>query len=201
MKKFIVVILVLLMISCTFNNTKINNYKNPRKALLVVDMQADYIGENGKYTIEKSQIENLVKTTNNIIDEFHNNNDKVIYLRNIFRKNDFKNRFRNYAVVEGTPGTEIDPAINIASEYVFDKYSPNAFTNTDFENFLIQNQINELYFYGVMADQCVYQTALAAFKKGYTVNYYINAVGSSSVENIEKATKKLSRKGINIVEY
>jgi len=52
-----------------------------------------------------------------------------------------------------------------------------------------------------MADQCVYQTALAAFKKSYTVNYYVNAVGSSSIENIEKAAKKLSNKGINIVEY
>jgi len=132
MKKFIVVIVVLFLISCASNNTRLDNYENPRKALLVVDMQTDYIGEDGKYTIEKAQIENLVKTTNKIIEEFHNNNDKVIYLRNIFRKNDFRNRFRNYAVVEGTPGVEIDPAINIVSEYIFDKYSPNAFTNTDF---------------------------------------------------------------------
>jgi nicotinamidase-related amidase len=187
--------------SCnSFDETiKTGNYDNPQKALLVIDMQFDYLDENGKYPIEKSQINDLIETINNIIVDFNEKDYQIIYLRNIFRKNDLRNVFRNFAVVEGTAGAEIDPRINIISDNIFDKYTPNAFSNQTFENFLIENQIKELYVCGVMADQCVYETALGAFDRNYTVNYLSKAVGSSSVKNIDKAIVKLRKKGINIV--
>ena len=181
--------IILFVFSCKTSDAKINYSGNHQRALLVIDMQIDYIGENGKFTIEKNQIENLIKTTNRIINEFQMNNYKIIYLRNMFRENDIKNRFRNFAAIEGTLGIEIDPRINIASEYVFDKYTPTAFSNTSFENFLMENQISELFLCGVMADQCVYETAISANKK--VVNYYANAVGSISAGNIEKSNKKI----------
>jgi nicotinamidase-related amidase len=187
---------------CSLDETiKISNYDIPQKALLVIDMQIDYIDENGKFPIEKSQINSLIETVNNIIGDFHSNNYQIIYIRNIFRRNDIKNIFRNFAVVEGTAGAKIDPRINILSDNIFDKYTPSAFSNKRFENFLINNLINELYVCGVMADECVYETALSAFNSGYTVNYYANAVGSSSIKNIENAIEKLRNKGINIIEY
>jgi nicotinamidase-related amidase len=201
MKKMVFAVLVLSIISCKSSDIRIIDYVNPQKALLVIDMQIDYIGENGKFTIENNQIENLIEITNTIIDDYYNNNYKVIYFRNIFRKNDFRNIFNNYAAIEGTSGTEIDPRINIVSDYIFDKYSPTAFSNIEFEKLLIENQINELFLCGVMADQCVYETAISAHNKGYNVNYFSNAVGSLSVRDIEKAIKKLKKKGINIIEY
>ena len=194
------VLLFLAFSCCSLDETiRIGNYDNPQKALLVIDMQIDYIDENGKLPIEKSQINSLIETINNIIVD--SNDYQIIYMRNIFRKNDIKNIFRNFAVVEGTAGAEIDPRINVVSDNIFDKYTPSAFSNKRFENFLINNQINELYVCGVMADECVYETALSAYNSGYIVNYYANAVGSSSVRNIEKAIEKLRKKGINIIEY
>jgi nicotinamidase-related amidase len=187
---------------CGLDKTiKIGNYDNPQKALLVIDMQIDYIDENGKFPIERGQINNLIETVNNIIAEFNDNDYQIIYIRRLFRKNDIKNIFRNFAVIKGTTGAEIDPRINIVSDDIFDKYTPSAFPNKRFENFLISNQINELYVCGVMADECVYETALSAFNSGYIVNYCANAVGSSSVKNIENAIEKLRKKGINIIEY
>lgn len=201
MKYSVLVVIILSIISCKSNNVRINDYENPQKALLVIDMQIDYIDENGKLPIEISQINNLVITINNIIDDFDKKNYKIIYLRRIFPKNDFRNRANNYAVVEGTSGIEIDPRIKIVSVFIFDKYASSSFTNLDFENFLIENQINELFLCGVMADECVYETALSALGRGYTVNYYANAVGSSSIRNIEKAIRKLNKRGVNIIEY
>lgn len=199
--KIVLILLVLSIFSCKSNNLRINDYGNPNKALLVIDMQIDYIRENGKFTIENKQIENLINITNKIIDDYYKDNYKIIYLRNIFKETDFKNRFRNYAIIEGSLGIEIDPRINIVSKYVYDKYTPDAFSNINFENFLIENQINELSLCGFMADQCVYRTAISAYNKGYIVNYFENAVGSSNVRNIENAIKKLSKKGINIIKY
>jgi nicotinamidase-related amidase len=201
MKNMAFMIFLFSLISCVSNNKKIGYYSNPQKALLVIDMQIDYIDENGKFPIEINQINNLVNITNEIIEYSHTNNYRIIYLRNVFRENDFRNRFRNYAVMEGTMGVEIDPKICILSENIFNKYTPSAFSNKDFEYFLINNQINELYLCGVMADECVYETALTAFNKGYIVNCYGNAVGSSSIKNIEIAITKLKNKGINIIKY
>ena len=199
---FLIVPLFAIISCCSLDEiTKIGDYEYPQKAILVIDMQIDYIDENGKFPIERRQIDNLIETVNNIIVDFNDNDYQIIYIRNIFRKNDIKNIFRNFAVVEGTAGAAIDPRINTVSDNIFDKYTPNAFSNKRFENFLIRNQINELYVCGVMADECVYETALGAFDRNYTVNYISNAVGSSSVKNIENATEKLRNKGINIVEY
>jgi len=197
-----ILVLVFIAISCASTNAvKIGDYENPQKALLVIDTQIDYIGENAKLPIEKNQINNLIITINNIIDECHKNNYKIIYTRRVFKENDIKNRFNNYAAVEGTSGVEIDPRINIVTENIFDKYAPSAFSNIDFENYLIHYQINELYLCGVMADECVYETALEAFNRGYIVNYYANAVGSLNDGKIENAIRKLGKKGINIIKY
>jgi len=61
------VIISISLASCASNIKMIDNYKNPQKALLVIDMQIDYIDEHGKLPIEISQINNLVITINNII--------------------------------------------------------------------------------------------------------------------------------------
>jgi nicotinamidase-related amidase len=201
MKYLWFILLTFSVISCTSNIVKIDNYDNPKKALLVIDMQIDYIGENARYSVENSQIDNLIGITNEIIEYSNQNNFSIIYLRRIFRENDWHNIFNNHAAIEGTIGVEIDPRINIVSENIFDKYTASAFSNKDFKNYLIQNQINELYLCGVMADQCVYETALDAFNEGYIVSYYANAVGSTSIKKIENAVRKLGNRGINIVKW
>jgi nicotinamidase-related amidase len=53
-------------------------------------------------------------------------------------------------------------------------------SNNDPKNLLVQNQINELFLCGVMADvnECVGQTALDALNNSYTVNFFGNAYPS-----------------------
>jgi len=204
LKNLVVIASLLSIVSCGLNDkniTKIGNYDNPQKALLVMDMQIDFIDENGKFPIEKNQINDLIAIINHTIDDFHKNDYEIIYIRNIFNKNDKNNKYRNYSGIEGTSGIEIDPRINIVSENIFTKNSSNAFTNKDFENYLIQRKINELYLCGVMADVCVYETSLGAFNRNYKVNYISNAVGAISAKDIEKTIQKLKKKGINIIEY
>ncbi|MDR2599542.1 MAG: cysteine hydrolase [Oscillospiraceae bacterium] len=199
-KIFSCVALLFYLSSCASGTTKIEYYQNPQKVLLVIDMQIDYLTEDGKYPIEISQMDNLITTVNEIINEFHNNDIKVIYFRNIFT-NTFLRTLFNFPVIEGTPGVEIDSRINIVSEYIFDKYSGSAFSNIEFEDFLIQNQINELYLVGVAADECVYDTALAGLKRGYIVNFYANAVGAKNDRNIDRAISRINEKGANIVYH
>ena len=185
MKNMVLVVLLFSLVSCISNDIKIGSYINPQKTLLVIDMQIDYVDKNGRFPIEISQIDNLIETINIIIDDFHRSNYKIVYVRNNFKKNDIKNIFRNYAVIEGTFGVEINPKVSIVSENIFNKYSPSAFSNNDLENYLIHNQINEVFLCGVMADvnECVGQTALDALNRGHMVNYIGNAVVACNIRN------------------
>jgi nicotinamidase-related amidase len=97
------------LVSCVTRGKKIDNYSNPQKDLLVIDMQIDYIDEKRKFPIEIGQINNLIETINMIIDDFQKNNYIIIYVRNNFRKNGIRNIFRNYEVIEGTSGADIHP--------------------------------------------------------------------------------------------
>lgn len=199
LKKIILLCFVpVIVVSCS--TQRIANYNNPQKALVVMDMQLDFLGENPKMPIE-NQVEDLIKTVNDIIEDFNSKGYEIIYIRSAFSKNDIANSFRNKAAIEGTTGIEIDPRINIVSENIFDKKHSSAFSNKDFENYLIKNQINELYIIGLMAEGCVYKTAISGLDRKYAVNFIENAVGVWKMKNFEPTKEKLSKKGANIITY
>ena len=199
-KIFTFFVIVIAFTSCSTNEVKKSNFENSQKALLVMDMQVDLIDENGKFPIEKSQINSLIEKVNSIINDYYSNDYIIIYIRNIVKKGNIKNIFLNNATKEGTSGIEIDPRINIVSENIFDKYKGSALSNESFNNFLKNNKIGELYLCGVMANGCVYRTSLDAFKRGYNVNYISNAVGARNEKDIESTIVRLRKKGINIIE-
>jgi nicotinamidase-related amidase len=200
MKKVILLCLVsVIVVSC--NAQQIANYNNPQKALVVMDMQLDFLGENAKLPTENST-ENLIEAVNQIIDDYNSDGYKIIYIKNAYSKYYIANFFRKDKVaVKGTAGTEFDPRVKIVSDNIFEKNRPSAFTNKDFENFLIENQINELFFVGLMAEGCVSKTALEGLDKKYTVNFIENAVGVWKMKNLEPTKEKLNKKGAKIITY
>ena len=199
LKKIILLCLMsVIVVSC--NTQRIADYNNPQKALVVMDMQLDFLGENPKMPIE-NQIEDLIKNANDIIEDFHSKGYEIIYIRSVFSKYDIANFFRNKAAVEGTTGIEIDPRIHIVSENIFDKKRSSAFSNKDFDDYLINNQVNELYILGLMAEGCVYKTAISGLNREYVVHFIENAVGIWKMKNFEPIKEKLNKKGANIIKY
>ena len=199
LKKIILLCLVsMIVMSCSIK--QVANYNNPQKALLVVDMQLDFLGENAKMPIE-NQVEDLIQTVNCIIDDYNSKGYKIIYINNAFSKYDIANFFRNKASIKGTAGAEIDPRIKIVSENIFEKKRSSAFSNKDFEEYLINNQINELYMTGLMAEGCVYKTAISGLDRKYTINYIENAVGVWKMKNLEPTKEKLNKKGAKVIIY
>ena len=198
--KKIIPLCLLFIIAFSCSNKHIADYNNPQKALVVMDMQLDFLGENAKMPIE-NQAEDLIQTVNSIIDDYDSKGYKIIYIKNVFSKYSIANFFRNKAAIEGTTGIEIDPRVKIVSENIFEKKRSSAFSNKDFENYLIENQINELYITGLMAEGCVYKTAVEGLDKKYIVNYIENAVGIWKMENLEPTKEKLTKKGARILSY
>jgi|GEM_PF-6768616 len=170
-----------------------------KKALMVIDMQVDFTEENGKFPVEKCQINNLIPAVNDLIDEFDQNNNEIIYVWNIFKKEDETNQYRNYSGIEGTDGVKINPKIKVISKNIFEKFAPSAFSNETLQIFLDKNEITELFICGVMAECCVLRTALDAVSRNFKVNYISKAVGALNLNKIDEIITKLKNNGVNII--
>jgi len=175
--------------------------ESTKTVLLVMDMQEDFLGEKAKMPIKKEQIPAVTAVVNSLIDEFEKNGQQIIYIKSEFPKIALGNRIRHHAAIVGSPGTNIYGKIRISGEIIFSKKKPNAFSNPDFEKYLVDNQVSQLVITGVYADQCVLDTALGALDRKYQVKFVRNGVGSSSEEAVNKACEKVKKRGAEVIEY
>lgn len=175
--------------------------ESPKTALLVLDMQEDFLGEKAKMPISKEQIPAITAVVNSLIDEFERNGQPIIYIKSEFPKIAIGNRIRHHAAIVGSPGTDIYRKIRISGNVILSKKTPNAFSNPEFEKYLAANQINQLVITGVYADHCVLTTALEALDRKYRVKFVKNGVGSRSEKAVNKACEKVQKKGAEVIEY
>jgi nicotinamidase-related amidase len=204
MKRLVIAIsLLIFFMGCSFaaQGSNIPKYENPKTVLLVMDMQEDFLGENAKMPINKEQIPAITAVVNSLIDEFERNGQQIIYVKSEFPKIAIGNRIRHHAAIKGSPGTTIYGKIRISGNIIFSKKEPDAFSNPEFEKYLVANQVNQLVITGVYADQCVLDTALAALDRKYQVKFVRNGVGSSSEQAVNKACEKVKKRGAEVIEY
>lgn len=176
----------------------IETYAEPGKALLVIDVQKDFTAEGARMPVDPDQVEGMLYAINAVAANFEKNGDTVVYIRNVFPRNDIGNLFRRSAAVAGSPGVEFDDRLMVVSDLVFDKSRPDAFSNKKLESLLIAKQISEIIVTGVFADQCVYWTSRGALNRGYKVSFLRDAVAGKSSKGIDKAVCSLERRGATI---
>ena len=204
MKRLILVVPLFIMLtgfSFATKGSAIATYKNPTTALLVLDMQEDFLGENARLPIDKEQIPAITAVVNSLIDEFERDGKPIIYVKSEFPKKALGNRIRHHAAIEGSPGANIFGKIRISGSAIFSKKEPDAFSNQGFEQYLVANQVNELVITGVYADECVLYTTLGALNRRYHVKYVRNGVGSSSEKAVNRASETVKEKGAEVIEY
>lgn len=192
-------ILPMLFASCASRGTPIAAYDSPRKALLVMDMQRDFLAADARMPIAPEQVEPLLETVNELIERSAREGVLVVYIRNRFDRGDPGNLFRNGAAVRGSEGAELDPRLLVVEGPVLDKKAPDAFSNRELDDLLAAARVNDVTITGVFADQCCYYTALAALNRGYAVRYHAGAVGAANAGNIAKAAASLEKKGAVII--
>ncbi len=171
---------------------KISKYANPRKALLVIDVQEDYTGP-GRQPVLFKGAETQIATINMLIGNAPKSGMEVIYIRQIF-DNNFITRHFVGRTIEGQPGTELDSRIWMINQNDFTKRISDAFSNPLLDEFLIRNQIDELYLTGLDAAYCVYYTALGALNRGYKVTVVKDAIMTR--KDMSDVLKRYEKKGI-----
>jgi nicotinamidase/pyrazinamidase len=181
---------------------KIGKYGNPKKALVVIDIQEDYTGTTAKPSSRYKNSDKFIATVNGVIKEAPENNMVVVYTKQEF--DDFQGRmlskiFLDGVAIKGEPGTEIDKRISIVSDNIFAKSRGDSFSNVKFEAFLIKNQVDELYLAGLDAQYCIYDTARGALNRGYKVNIITDGILLGAKEKWNSLMEKYKKNGIRLI--
>lgn len=165
------------------------------KALLVIDMQNISVGENHADCFKYNN-QQLINEVNKAIND--NQDSLIVYIRNIMKKN-LVNKFAPFEAYEGTEEVELVKELNLVSDYVFDKYAGDAFSNAALNSFLKEKDVTEIEVVGVDGGGCVALTALGAIKHGYKVIVNTKAIGTTFEKNKEKLFGKLTKQGATFV--
>lgn len=168
-------------------------------ALLVLDLQVDFVDPAGRLPISRDQISPVLAAANRAI-AAANGHLAVAYIGNEYGFWDIPgNWFRRGAAMKSSFGSALDPLVTrIAGAPYFAKHRGDAFSNDALELFLVSNDIERVVLAGVYADACIYCTARSAINRGYRVTVLADAVGAASDEDRRAALRSLSRLGVEV---
>jgi nicotinamidase-related amidase len=167
-----------------------------RKALLVIDAQEDFIGEQrNKKKFNYEDVDELINNINDKITTYEKNGQEVIYIANVLPNNFFYKKFFPYGIA-GSKGAKFDKRIKIVSENYFEKHVGNAFENDNLVKFIKENGIEKVELAGVDGTLCVFKTAKGGRKIGLTVSILSDSVGTVNPEKFIKISAKLKTLGV-----
>ena len=158
------------------------------KALLVIDMQEEYVGENRNRKRFTYQSDILIPRINQRILEFDNAGNLVVYVINRFFYQ--TNKYIPRLVTE----------LNIDSNEIFEKNRASCFSNHKLRQFLSDNNVTEIEMVGVDGNYCIAASALAARKSGLSVIVNHQCIGVANIGKLRKTLSRLEKAGVTIRE-
>ncbi len=162
-----------------------------KTALLVIDMQNDYLWENRKKPFSYDTA-CLTASVNELIHRHR----LVVYIRHIIQNLPTNRLLFGYSIA-GTEGAELYGGLDIVSDHCFDKYFGDAFTNRHLREFLEKQGVETVHLCGLDECGCVAATALGAVKRG--MKAVILRKGTATVlpaAKVSRAREKLRRAGV-----
>ncbi len=169
-----------------------------KKALIVIDMQNDYLYEKRKDRFAYNTAE-LVKKVNELIYEYKDSGCDVIYIRHIIQNLPTNRLLFGYSLA-GTEGAELYSGLDVVSEYVFDKLLGDALSNKALLKLIKEKEYESLCLCGLDECGCVTSTALGAAKRGVKAEIIRKGIATVfSERKVAKARKKLQKAGVNYI--
>ena len=169
-----------------------------KKALIVIDMQNDYLWEKRKPTFAYDT-KQLTSDVNALIHKYDDGGSDVIYIRHLIQNLPTNRLLFGYSIA-GTEGAELYSGVDIVSEHCFDKLFGDAFTNKDLLQLVREKAYDEVHLCGLDECGCVTATALGAAKRGIAAK--IIRGGTATVfpeKKVSKAHRKLDAAGIEFI--
>jgi nicotinamidase-related amidase len=157
--------------------------RGKKHCVVIIDMLNDFIDEKGALLCKNGQ--RIVPKIRELVDFSHNQNIQVVHVQEAHRKNDRDFRVRPVHAIKGTWGSEFIPELQPEEDkgdYVVQKRRHSAFSYTDFDLFLREEEIDTVVLTGVWTNVCVRSTASDALYHGYNVICISDATDSQTDE-------------------
>jgi nicotinamidase/pyrazinamidase len=155
-----------------------------KRCLLVVDLQNDFC-PGGALAVAGG--DEIIPAINRIMAGF----DLVVASRDMHPAG--SRHFEKWPVhcVKGTPGADFHPELALGSVHCLiekgttledDGYSDFESTNLDFEAYLREQAVDELYVCGLATDYCVKETVLDALRAGFATTVLADCIRPVEVQ-------------------
>ena len=153
-----------------------------KKALIVIDMQNDYLWEKRK-SMFTYDTQKLVGNVNSAIDSYGENGYDIIYTKHILPKVMWGVGFS----IKGTEGAELYDGLHVISDLIFEKSHSDTFTSKAFREHVESEGYSE----------CVGATAKGAVEKGIKVMMPLECIGTRFPEDkVSKMRSQLKSIGV-----
>ena len=165
------------------------------KALIVIDMQNDYLWDKRKpmFTYDTDK---LVANVNNAISTYKENGYDIIYIKHVLPKIMWGVGFS----IKGTEGAELFPGVDLVSDLIFEKSHPDAYTAKAFKQHMEKQGYREVVLCGLDECGCVGATAKGAAQTGVKVFMLTDCIGSRFPdEKVEKMRAELKAAGVQYI--
>lgn len=159
--------------------------KQNKTALIVIDMQEDYIGEKSKYNYYPHI---LIDKINERITAAVNCDEMIIYVKNVGRRNK-----ESYV-------SDFVQGLSVVSNCIVEKGKSSVFDNSTLVDILKENGTVNIEFIGIDGNCCVASSAIDASKLGFSVVFPLTYIGVKSKERFSKTREKLRKANVVILE-
>jgi nicotinamidase-related amidase len=171
-----------------------------RRALLLIDFQYDFLADNGRMPVDRSQVQPVLTATRSAIDKAQGAGDLIVRIGNEFKPGDFVgNTFRHRAAIAGSSGACWDPRVDAGDSVYVAKWRGNAFCNPELSRLMSDHLIEEVCLTGLFARGCVTATAKGASARGLQVHLLVDAIACKSDASRSAALARLGRRGMELV--
>lgn len=147
----------------------------PRRALVVVDVQNDYDGGNLaiQYPLFRDSVVNVARA----MDAAAEAGIKIVVVKQMAPET-------SPIFAKGSHGGELHPEIaRRKRDHYVEKVLPSAFTGTDLEAWLRANDVDTIVVVGYMTHNCDLSTIIHAVHMGFAVEFLSDATGSVPYAN------------------
>ena len=182
-------------------------------ALLVIDMQNDYLCENRMKRFAYDT-ERLVGCVNHIIHQYSAEGRDVIYIRHIIQNLPTNRLLFGYSIagtkptnrllfgysLAGTKGAELYGGLDIVSDYIFDKLFGDALSNRKLRQFIERKGYDALHLCGLDECGCVASTALGAARRGLKIEILREGIATVfDGRKVARTMEKLRQAGVRYI--
>ncbi|RST74155.1 cysteine hydrolase [Siminovitchia acidinfaciens] len=171
---------------------KINQINPEKTALLVVDMQNDFVAAGAPLGTAMGQ--EMLPRLKQVLEFSRSKGISVIYTAHVHRRDGsdaglfgeiYPPIAEGACLIDGTPGAEIYPEVApLENEPVIKKHRYSAFFGTDLDIILRGKGIETVVIVGLTTEDCCFAAARDAMYRGYKVAFLSDVTGTYDYKDI-----------------